>query len=117
MATNATRATTIVYSGDVVGSEILSAAANAASAGSIEIKTLSSGANTITIPTGGTVPTAVVIVPPAGNVVTLTLKGVTGDTGVPLHLTDPTTIAFPSASTTFVLTTNATLTGIRFYWV
>lgn len=116
MATNATRATTIVYSGDVVGSEILSAAANAASAGMIEVKTLASGFNTITIPTGGTVPTAVTIVPPAGNVVTLTLKGVTGDTGVPLHLTDPTTIAFPAASTTIGLTTNATLTGIRFYW-
>lgn len=116
MATNATRATTIVFSGDVVGSEVISAAANAASAGQIEIKTLASGFNTITIPTGGTVPTACTIVPPTGNVVTITLKGVTGDTGVPLHLTDPTTIAFPSSSTTFGLTVSGTLTGIRFYW-
>jgi hypothetical protein len=58
----------------------------------------------------------VTIVPPASNVVTLTLKGVTGDTGVPLHLTDPTSFAFPSTSTTFVLTTNAIMTGLRLFW-
>ena len=116
MAVASTRTTTIVYTGDVTGTETISAAANAASPGSVEIKSLASGANTITVPTGGTTPTACVIVPPAGNVVTLTLKGVTGDTGVGLHLTDPTTVALAAATATFVLTTGAIITGVRLYW-
>jgi len=41
---------------------------------------LASGANTITVPAGAV--DGVVIVPPASNTVGLTLKGVTGDTGV-----------------------------------
>jgi hypothetical protein len=116
MAVNATRVTTIVYTGDTVGTETISAASNAASPGSVEIKTLSSGFNTITLPTGGTTVNACTIVPPTGNTVTLTLKGLTGDTGVPLHLTDPSTITFAVATTTFGLTTGAALTGIRLYW-
>ena len=116
MATRATRITTIVFTGDVVGTETVGAAANANSAGSIEIKTLSSGFNTITIPTGGTVPTAVTIIPPAANLTAITLKGITGDTGVPLHLTDPSSFSLPSSSTTFGITTGAAITGVRFIW-
>lgn len=116
MATSAARVTTITYTGDAVGVQSLPAATNAASAGTIEIKTLASGANTITPPLGGTSPTSVTVVPPAGNVVTLTLKGVTGDTGVGLHLTDPFTVSLATPTTTFCLTTSGTLTGVRFYW-
>lgn len=116
MSVTATRTTTIVYSGDVTGTETISAASNAASPGSVEVKTLSSGANTITVPTGGTTPTAVTIVPPTGNTQTITLKGVTGDTGVGLHLTDPFTVSLAAATSTFVLTAGGTITGMRFYW-
>lgn len=116
MAVNATRSQIITYTGDVTGVETISAAANAASPGSVEIKSLASGFNTITVPTGGTTPTACTILPPTGNTVTLVLKGITGDTGVGLHLTDPTTVALASSTATFGLTTNNTLTGIRFYW-
>jgi hypothetical protein len=117
MATTATRKTTITFSGDVVGTEQLSAASNASSPGTMEIKSLVSGANTITPPAGGScAPKAVTIIPPAGNAVTITLKGVTGDTGVLLHPTDPTTIALGSTTATFVLTTSNTLSGIRFIW-
>lgn len=116
MSVAATRVITIAFSGDVVGTNALSAASNAASAGSVEVKTLSSGANTITVPTGGTTPTACTIVPPAANTQTLTLKGVTGDTGVGLHLTDPTSIALASAVTTFCITAGGTVTGLRLYW-
>lgn len=116
MSVTSTRSQTIVFTGDVTGTETVSAATNAASPGSVEIKTLASGANTITVPTGGTTPTACTILPPAGNIVTMLLKGVTGDTGVGLHLTDPTTIALAAATATFVITTSNTLTGIRFYW-
>lgn len=116
MSVASTRTTTIVFSGDTVGTQTVAAASNAASPGQVELKTLASGANTITAPTGGSTPTACTILPPSGNTQTITLKGVTGDTGVALHLTDPTTIALASSVTTFVLTAGGTITGIRLYW-
>ena len=116
MATTSTRVTTITYSTDLVGSHTISAASNTASPGTVEIKSLVSGANTITPPTGGTTPKACTIVPPASNAVTMTLKGVTGDTGIALHLTDPFTVSLSTGTTTFVITAGAALTGIRLYW-
>lgn len=116
MSVTAERTVTIVYTGDVGGTQEIAAADNTASPGSVEIKTLSSGLNTITVPTGGSTPTAVTIVPPSDNTTSITLKGVTGDTGVRLHNTDPTTIALDSSVTTFALTTGAAITGVRFYW-
>ena|SRR5437867_2742999 len=116
MSVTSSRSTTIVLQGDVTGTEIVSAATNAASPGAIEIKTLSSGANTITVPTGGTTPTAVTIFPPTGNTSLIILKGISGDTGVGLHKTDPTTIAIDSTVVTFVLNAAASITGVRFYW-
>ena len=116
MSVTATRSTTIVYSGDVTGTETISAASNAASPGAIEIKTLSSGANTITVPTGGSTVTACTIVPPTGNTTSITLKGISGDTGIRLHNTDPATVSLDSSTSSFVLTTGAGITGVRFYW-
>lgn len=116
MAVTSTRVITITYSGDTVGTEALPAAQNASSAGQIEIKTLASGANTITVPTGGTVPTAVTIVPPSGNTNALTLKGVSGDTGIAMHLTDPTSLAIASSVVNFVINAGAQTTGVRFFW-
>ena len=116
MAVTATRMTTIVYSGDAVGTENVSAASNAASPGQIQLITLSSGFNTITLPTGGSTVVSCTILPPVGNTQTLTLKGVTTDTGVALHLTDPTTVAFASSVTTFGITAGGTVTGMRLYY-
>lgn len=116
MATAATRQTQIVYSGDVVGTQTIDAADNASSPGVVELKTLASGANTITVPTGGSVPTAVTIEPPAGNAVQLTLKGVAGDTGIALKLVDPTTIALAPAVVSFVINAASICTGVRLYW-
>lgn len=115
MAVASARTQTITYTGDVTGTESVSAAANAASPGSITIHTLAAGPNTITVPVGATC-TAATIVPPSGNLQTLTLKGVTGDTGVALHLTDPTTLALASTVTTFVLTAGGIVTALRIYW-
>ncbi len=70
---------------------------------------LSSGANTITPPVGATV---AVIIPPAANAVTMTLKGITGDTGVPLSLTNPSLISLASAAA-FVITTGGTINGVE----
>lgn len=115
MAVASARTQTITFSGDVQGTESVSAASNAASPGSITIHTLALGANTITVPVGATC-VAATIVPPSGNLQTLTLKGVTGDTGVALHLTDPTTIALASTVTTFCLTAGGVVTALRIYW-
>lgn len=116
MSVTATRVTTVVFTGDVTGTETISAASNAASPGQIEIRTLSSGANTITVPAGGSSPLACTILPPTGNSLSITLKGITGDTGIRLHNTDPTTIALDPSSTSFVLTAGAGITGVRLYW-
>lgn len=116
MAVTSNRSQLITYTGDVTGSETVSAAQNAASPGAVSIQTLSSGANTITVPTGGSTVTAATILPPAGNTQTLTLKGVTGDTGVGLHLTDPTTVALSATTSSFCLTAGGTITGLRIYW-
>lgn len=116
MSTVSSRTQTTTFTGDVTATQTNAAASNAASPGVNELKTLASGANTITVPSGGSTPVAVTIVPPAGNVQTLTLKGVTGDTGVGLHLTDPTTIALAASVSSFCLTAGAAITGVRFIW-
>lgn len=117
MAVTATRVTTITYTGDVVGTETISAASNAASPGSITVQSLASGFNTITVPTStGVTVTAVTIQPPTGNSTSIVLKGVTGDTGVRIHNTDPTTVAIDSSVTAIGLTAAAIVQGVRFYW-
>lgn len=115
MAT-ARRKITITYSGDVDGEQEINAADNTDSPAAVELKTLAIGANTIAVPTAGTVPTAVTIVPPADNTTSITFKGVTGDTGVRLHDTDPTTIALDDSVSSFCLTAGAEIVGVRLYW-
>lgn len=117
MAVQSTRSNVITYTGDVTGTQTVNAAANVASPGSIEVQALASGANTITVPssTGVTV-TACTVIPPSGNTTSITLKGVTGDTGIRLHNTDPTTIAIYSDVTSFCLTAGAAIQGVRLIW-
>jgi hypothetical protein len=66
--------------------------------------TLASGANTITVPTDW--PEFCLIVPPVTNTEGLTLKGVTGDTGIAISPSAPTLLSFPSGSApaSFVVT-------------
>lgn len=116
MAVTSTRRIIIEFSGDIEASNSFAAASNSASPGQLSIVSLISGANTITPPTGGSTPKSVTIIPPSGNTVTLTLKGVTGDTGVVLHLTDPTSIGLNSPTATFVLTASGALAGLRLVW-
>src|SRR3990167_419196 len=116
MAATATRVTTITYSGDTIGTQTISAASNAASPASVEIVTLASGFNSITVPTGGATVTALTIVPPTGNTTNITLKGVTGDTGIQLHDTDPSSISIDPSVTAIGLTAAAEITGVRLYW-
>lgn len=116
MATTSQRESTITYTGDINITIPVQAASNSASPGQTDLVTLSSGNNTITIPAGGSTPKACTIVPPSGNINTLTLKGVAGDTGILLHKTDPTTVAIDTGVASFVLNAGATITGVRLIW-
>lgn len=83
--------------------------------GQVLKQALASGLNTITIPTG----TSLIMVQlPVGNAVAVTLKGVTGDTGIPILETGVIAFQPKSTDTTFVLTAGgaiATLSTISFF--
>lgn len=115
MGINSTRQSTVVFTGDLNFS-FSTSSANSSSPGVEQLITLASGANTIAVPTAGTVPTACTIVKPAGNVVAITLKGASGDTGVPLHPTQHDTISVGAAVTSFVLTAATQVVGVRLIW-
>lgn len=116
MSTVSTRVSTITFTGDITATQTVSAAQNLASPGDMDYVNLTTGANTITLPPNTVTTVAVTIIPPAGNTVALTLKGVAGDTGVPLHLTDPSTIALAAGVTSFVLNAASAVTGLRLIW-
>jgi len=121
MAITSTRVVTANFSGDgLQDAFVFSAGSNALAPGAVSVFTLTVGANTITIPTGGSQVTGATIVPPTGNTSTLTVKGTTGDTGIAIHKTDPTSLALDTTSTTqtsFVITVGTTtVTGLRIVW-
>jgi hypothetical protein len=117
MAVTSSRSVQIQFSGDITTEVIKSADDNAASPGMEVVQTLASGANTITAPVvSGITVKALTIIPPSANTATITLKGITGDTGVPLHLTDPTSIGLASTFTSLVITASTTIIGVRFIW-
>lgn len=68
----------------------------------------------VSVPTLPAAPTGVWIQPPAGNTGAITLKGVTGDTGVALHLTQPSWISLASTAAFGLLCANATV--MTFEW-
>ena len=58
--------------------------------------------------------TGVLIEPPTGNLIQLTLKGVTGDTGIPISANAPTLIPFfnPAVANTVGLTSAGAISGV-----
>ena len=117
MAVTANRTETITFTGGVTATLIHTAAENTASPGSIQLYTLASGDNTITLPTGGSTVKSATIIPPSGNTQALTLKGVTVDTGLVLSLTEPMTLTFKaSPATTFLIVAGGTVTGLKIVW-
>ncbi len=120
MSTTAKRSVTVNFAGQFDGDNTFDAADNEQSVAQTQFITLVSGLNTITVPgsltTPATIATAVTIIPPAGNTQSITLKGVTGDTGIRLHNTDPTTIALDSSVSTIALTAGADIAGVRLVW-
>ncbi len=78
-----------------------------ASTDAISTLTLASGDNTITVPSATAV--GCVIVPPAVNTTGLTLKGVAGDTGLPIHPGLPYIHTFPAGIPSFILNAGASV--------
>jgi hypothetical protein len=115
MATIANWTSTLTMTGDDPATKVYTAAANSASPAYDQYVNLASGANTITAPVAA-VATRLTIVPPAGNALLITLKGVGGDTGIPLHKTDPTSIAIDSSVVTLILNAANTINGVRVIW-
>src|SRR5260221_2742937 len=104
MAITSSRTLQLQFSGDITESVIQSALDNIASSGKTDVTTLLVGANTITAPViSGVTVSGLTVIPPAGNVNVITLKGVTGDTGVVLHKTDPSSIGLDSTFVSLVL--------------
>lgn len=112
MSSSADRAITIVFQGDVAGTQELEAAENTTSPAGTLAVVLSSGNNTIAVPTGAT---AVTIAKASDNVVALVVKGVAGDTGIRLHDTDPDSLSLHASQTSFVINAASAAT-VRFYW-
>ena len=117
MAVTSNRLVQVKFTGDISFNQPFSASESLVSPGTIEVKTLALGANTITPPSvSGVTVKGVTIIPPEGNTSLMTLKGVTGDTGIPLHLTDPTSLGLDTTLTTFVINAAASIVGVRFIW-
>lgn len=74
---------------------------------------LSSGFNTVASPSWAV---GCIFIPPAGNAQTLTLKGVTGDTGIPLHLTRPQWINLASAGADIGITAGGAVNDCEVIW-
>ena len=116
MPITSTRTIGIGFSGDVDAAWDFEAQANSGSPAESQILNLVSGDNTITVPSGGTIPNGCTIIPPPDNPTAIVLKGVNGDTGVSLSPMDPTSLGIPSSLTSFVLNAAAGITGVRIIW-
>jgi hypothetical protein len=117
MSVTSSRTVQVQFSGDITGNIIQSALDNAVAFGKEDLVTLAIGANTISPPVvAGLVITGLTIIPPAANVNLITLKGITGDTGVPLHKTDPTSIALDPTFVSLILTVTVQVSGVRLIW-
>lgn len=117
MSTTSSRNIQVEFSGDETLQVIQSALDNAVSPGVNTIQSLILGANTITAPVvSGLIVTGLTIVPPSGNTSLITLKGVAGDTGIPLHLTDPSSISLDTTFVSLVLNAAAAIVGVRLIW-
>lgn len=112
MATTADRRIALTFTGEIEYAQNFDAVQAITSPAVNELVVLTTGANTITVPTGSV---AVTIIPPAGNTVALTLKGVSGDTGIALALASPTSIGLATGVVNFVINAASGVT-VRFIY-
>lgn len=114
MAFTSTITPSVQLSGAAVAALALAALTNSSSPAEHVAVTTVNGANTLTPPTTGTL--FLIIIPPTGSSITKTLKGVTGDTGVPLSLTNWSLISLAATPGALVLTTNGVET-LDIWWL
>lgn len=76
--------------------------------GEVLVQTLVLGNNSIAVPSGATY---VLIQPPSANTVALTLKGVSGDTGIVIHPSNWFLLSLASSVTSFVINAASATTG------
>lgn len=110
------RTNSVIFTGNIDTSVAFNATENTDSPGSVLLYDLVAGNNTITLPPA--TPVAATIIPPEGNEETLTLKGISGDTGIRLHPTDPTVLTFdPDAlPANFILVAGDDIDGLVIIW-
>jgi len=111
MASTSQRSITLQSTGDIEYSQVFSASSNASSPMQSDLVNLSSGNNTITVPTGST---GVTIVPPTTNSVAIAIKSVVGDSNTLLIATSsPSSLGLATGVASFVLNAAGTITGVR----
>ncbi len=81
---------------------------------SVQINSLTFGSATFITTNSPAGSFGVLIEPPAGNLVALTLKGVTGDTGIPIATNLPTLLSFgtPASANAVGLTSGGAIVGV-----
>ena len=111
MSITSSRVIQIQFSGDISTQIIQSALDNDVSPCQIDYDVLDPGDNVISTPaTSGIVITGLTIIPPVANTSLLTLAG------IPLHLTDPTSLALDTTFVSLVLNAAAAIVGVRLIW-
>jgi len=101
------------WSGDVVLGQTFNDPTNPSSPGQEQVLSLSSGNNTVSVPTGAQSVLLVKTVNGVTNTATLTFKGVNGDTGYALSPTVADKLSVGGSS--FVINASA-VTSIRAFW-
>lgn len=109
MSVTSVRVVSIVFTGDVTYNQGFVASPNVSGSGQNQLVNLSSGNNTITVPSGAV---AVTIIPPITNTIVLKIKGANGDTGIIISPTDPCSISLSGVSS-FVINAGGSVTGLR----
>lgn len=116
MSVTSIRYINLVYSGDIAYTQGWGSTPWAQSVAKLDIVDLASGANSLLIPALANVgPTGLTIIPPVGNVQTITLKGAISDVGIPLHKTDPTSIGINAPSVIYLFA-GGPIPAIRLIW-
>ncbi len=109
MSVTSSRSIVLGFTSAVEYTQEFSAAASTTSSGQNQLVSVTT-ALTVTVPSNSV---AVTIIPPTANTTALTVKGVSGDTGVGLHLTDPSSIGLSTTQSTFILAAATTTAGVR----
>lgn len=121
MAASATVNITISVTGLPAGTETIAPTAITSATAVGQIQTVNLTASTFfafSVPSIPNAPTGVLIIPPSGNTVTLTLKGVTGDTGIALSLTGWSYISLAGGGGALgILPGAGAVNGLQLVWI